>query len=127
MSSSLAILNDFKICGLPDTWQKADKDRPVYFSMLQAIPKGNRPPIKKVCSAWGDTIEQMKRLKIRNGSRINCIAEEETYSKNDRVYYSYKVSNITLMPLECLPESSNKKPTEQQPVDNDIEVDLDLL
>ena len=114
-------LSDFTISGLKEGW---DKHSPVYFRLIENSPGKNAYPSKETACVFEEGLKQMKLLKLRNGSRINCSGVKQNYMKGDEFKYSILVRDFqiigdlqtTAKPAD-VPKKANK----------DIEVDLDTL
>ena len=85
---------DYKVLGLPDGWENLNF---LQFTILEATPIKGKPPIKAVCSAKGEAVKKMTKLKIRNGSRIEVSTVLETFRHNGIIRTSYKVTDLSIL------------------------------
>lgn len=100
---------DYKVLGLPNSFEKLDK---VFFTLLEATPIKGKPPVKVECAAYGDMAEKMKKLKIRNGSRVEVSTTARSFQRNNGMQTSYQVTDISI--LADLEYASRKTHTESE-------------
>ena len=111
-STANVVFADFEIAGLKDFKEKT------YFTLKEASPEKDCPPLKVTCVAFEEIIKQINLLKVKNGSRVTASARWQTFVKDGGIMDSYKITNIYPMPEQAKSELNNKV---------DIESDLDLL
>ena len=89
----------------------------VSFCAMEA-EKRNAIPIKAFFSAFGDVSERIKRLKVSDKSRINIMAEMDTYQdKSGKAARNFKVISVDYVSRLLKPEKKKKKETKQNEED----------
>ena len=93
-SLNRTVFIDYKVLGIPESFEHLDK---VFFTLLEATPIKGKPPVKVECAAYGDMAEKMKKLKIRNGSRVEVSTLAQSYRRKENLLSSYKVTDISIL------------------------------
>ena len=90
---------DFKLAGFTGISENQSK---TYITLEEAMPLKENPPINVSCVAFEDILKQMKNLKVKNGSRLIATARWQTFIKDEEIKDSFKITNLSLMPVKAV-------------------------